>query len=112
MTVKFKKGFASNIVYIFFAQSILQGKYFRDQISIAMEKFAGNFTVGMFNDYKLIIECLVNKDQGFYFVNQKRGTPANSAFSCRLEMEGNTRNYFKTKKSEVDRKKCGWNELF
>ena len=31
---------------------------------------------GMFKNYKHSVEELVNKDQGFYFMNQIRGTPA------------------------------------
>ena len=36
----------------------------------------GNFRVGMFKDYKHSVEELVREDQGFYFKNQIRGTPA------------------------------------
>ena len=36
----------------------------------------GNFTAGMFKNYKHSVEDLVNKDQGFYFMIQIRGTPA------------------------------------
>ena len=36
----------------------------------------GNFTAGMFKNYKHSVEELVNKDQGFYFMIQIRGTPA------------------------------------
>ena len=67
----------------------------------------GNFTAGMFKNYKHSVEELVNKDQGFYFVNHIRGTPAYwKRFQYEvlamikqlgLEMEKNTRNYFKTK---------------
>ena len=35
----------------------------------------GNFTAGMLKNCKHSIEELVNKDQGFYFMNQIRGTP-------------------------------------
>ena len=35
----------------------------------------GNFIVRMFKNYKHSIEELVNKDQGFYFINQIRRTP-------------------------------------
>ena len=41
-----------------------------------MKKKMGNFTTGMFENYKHSVEELVNKDQGFYFINQIRGTPA------------------------------------
>ena len=64
------------IIYIFFAQLVLQEKNFRVQISIAMKKKMGNFTAGMFTNYKDSVDKLVNKDQGFYFMNQIRGTPA------------------------------------
>ena len=33
-----------------------------------------NFTAGMFKNYKHFVEELVNKDQGFYFMNLIRGT--------------------------------------
>ena len=33
----------------------------------------GNFTAGMFKNYKHSVEELVNKDQGFYFMTQIRG---------------------------------------
>ena len=36
----------------------------------------GNFTAQMFKSYKHSVEELDNKDQGFYFMNQIRGTPA------------------------------------
>ena len=36
----------------------------------------GNFTAGMFKNYKHSVEELVNKGQGFYFMNQIRETPA------------------------------------
>ena len=39
-----------------------------------MTKKIGNFTAGMFTNYKHPVEKLVNKDQGFYFINQIRGT--------------------------------------
>ena len=35
----------------------------------------GSFTAGMFKNYKHSVEELGNKDQGFYFMNQIRGTP-------------------------------------
>ena len=34
----------------------------------------GNFTAGMFKNYKHSVEELVDKNQGFYFINQIRGT--------------------------------------
>ena len=33
-----------------------------------------NFPAGMFKNYKHFVEELVNKDQGFYFMNLIRGT--------------------------------------
>ena len=36
----------------------------------------GNFIAGMFKNYKHSAEELFNKDQGLYFMNQVRGTPA------------------------------------
>ena len=39
------------------------------------EKKMGNFTAGMLKKCKHSIKELVNKDQGFYFMNQIRGTP-------------------------------------
>ena len=36
----------------------------------------GNFTAGMFKNYKRCVEELVNKGQGLYFKNQIRGTLA------------------------------------
>lgn len=57
MTVKFKPDFASNSDHIFFARSVLQEKYFRDQISIAMKSVAENFTAGMFNDLSLALSA-------------------------------------------------------
>ena len=36
----------------------------------------GNFTAGMFKNYKHFVEELVNKDQGFYFMNQVKRIPA------------------------------------
>ena len=36
----------------------------------------GKFTAGMFKNYKHPVEELVNKNQGFYFMNQIRGIPA------------------------------------
>ena len=71
-----KQSFTSNSDYIFFAQLVLQEKNFRVQISIAMKKKMGNFTAGMFTNYKDSVDKLVNKDQEFYFMNQIRGTPA------------------------------------
>ena len=41
-----------------------------------MKKKMGNFTAGMFTNYKDSVDKLVNKDQEFYFMNQIRGTPA------------------------------------
>ena len=36
----------------------------------------GNFTAGMFKNCKHSVEELANKDQGFCFMNQIKGTPA------------------------------------
>ena len=78
----------------------------------------GNFTAGMFKCYKHSVEELVNKGQGFYFMNQIRRTPAYTRKRFQyealamikqleyptfffnfilygLEMERNTRSYFK-----------------
>ena len=74
--LNYKQSFTSNSDYIFFAQLVLQEKNFRVQISIAMKKKMGNFTAGMFTDYKDSVDKFVNKDQGFYIMNQIRGTPA------------------------------------
>ena len=41
-----------------------------------MESKIGNFKAGVLKDYRHFIELLFNKDQGFYFMNQIRGTPA------------------------------------
>ena len=41
-----------------------------------MKKKMGNFTAGIFKNYKQSVEELFNKDQGFHFVNQIRRTPA------------------------------------
>ena len=41
-----------------------------------MAKKMGNFTAGMFKNYKHSVEELVNKDQSFYFMIQIRGTTA------------------------------------
>ena len=41
-----------------------------------MKKKMGNFTAGNFKNYKQSVEELFNKDQGFHFMNQIRGTPA------------------------------------
>ena len=58
MTVRFKQDFSSNSDHIFFfAQSVLQEKYFRDQISIAMKSVAENFTARMFNDLSLALSA-------------------------------------------------------
>ena len=45
---------------IFFAQSILYEKNFKNQMSISMKKKLGNFTAGMFKKYKNSLEALVN----------------------------------------------------
>lgn len=41
-----------------------------------MESKIGNFKAGVLKDYRHFIELLLNKDQGFYFMNQIRGTQA------------------------------------
>ena len=41
-----------------------------------MKKKMGNFTAGISKTYKHSVKELVNKNQGFYFMNQVRGTPA------------------------------------
>ena len=51
-------------------------KNFRDQISVAVKKKMGNFTAGMFKDNKHYVEEQVNNNQGFYFMNQIKETPA------------------------------------
>ena len=71
----YKQSFASISLH-FFVKSVLQEKNFRDQMSISINKKVGDFTAGMFKKYKHPVEELVKKDQGFYFMNQIRGTPA------------------------------------
>ena len=44
----------------------------------------GSFAGGMSKNCKYSVEELVNKDQGFYFMKQIRGTPA---FSKRFQYE-------------------------
>ena len=58
--------------YNFFVQF---QKHFREQVLIATKKKIGNFRADMFNNDEHLIEALANKDQGFYFMNQIRGTP-------------------------------------
>ena len=41
-----------------------------------MKKKMGNFTADISKNYKHSVKELVNKNQGFYFKNQVRGTPA------------------------------------
>ena len=41
-----------------------------------MKNKVGNFKAQMFEDFRRLIETLVNKDQGFYFLNKTRGTTA------------------------------------
>ena len=59
-----------------FAQFVLKENNSRDQISTAMKKKMENFTEGMFKNHKHSVETLVNKDQGFHFMNQIRETHA------------------------------------
>ena len=40
-----------------------------------MKKKMGNFTAGISKTDKHSVKELVNKNQGFYFMNQVRGTP-------------------------------------
>ena len=63
-----KQSLASNSDYIFLAQLVLLEKNF-------MKKKMGNIIAGKFENYKDSAEVLVNKDQGFYVINQIRGTP-------------------------------------
>ena len=41
-----------------------------------MKNKVGNFKAQMFEDFRRLIETLVNKDQGFHFLNKTRGTTA------------------------------------
>ena len=41
-----------------------------------MKKKMGNFTADISKNYKHSVKEFVNKNQGFYFMNQVRGTPA------------------------------------
>ena len=44
-----------------------------------------NLTAGMFKNYKHSVKELINKDQGFYFMNQIRGTPGHwKRFQCEV----------------------------
>ena len=64
------------IVTTFYLLNPFYRKTFRDQILLAMKKKMGNFTAGISKNYKHSVKELVNKNQGFYFMNQVRGTPA------------------------------------
>ena len=64
------------IVITFFLQNQFYKKIILEIRISCYEKKMGNFTAGMFKNYKHSVEELVNKDQGFYFMNQIRGTPA------------------------------------
>ena len=74
--LNFSQTFASNSDYIFFAQSVLQQKNLNDQINIAMKKVTGQLTAGMFTNYDESLKRFVSNNQGFLFMNQKKGTPA------------------------------------
>ena len=64
------------MITFFFFFFFLKEKNFRDQISIAVKKKMGNFTAGMLKDNKYYVEEQVNNNQGFYFMNQIKETPA------------------------------------
>ena len=76
LLLHFSQTFASNIDYIFFAQSVLQQKNMNDQINIAMKKVTGQLTAGMFANYGESVKGFASNDQGFLFMNQIKGTPA------------------------------------
>ena len=74
--LNFSQTFASNSDYIFFAQSVLQQKNLNDQINIAMKTVTGQLTAGMFANYDESVKWFASNDQGFFFMNQIKGTPA------------------------------------
>ena len=76
LLLHFSQTFASNIDYIFFAQSVLQQKNMNDQINIAMKKVTGQLTAGMFANYDMSVKPFVSNNQGFVFMNQIKETPA------------------------------------
>ena len=63
--LNFSQTFASNSDYIFFAQSVLQQKNLK-----------GELTAGMFANYDESVKRFVLNGQGFLFMNQIKGTPA------------------------------------
>ena len=74
--LNYSQQFANNSDYIFWAQAVLQQKYFHEKISLALRKKRGNFTAGMFSNYTKSVQDLIHSHNGYLFMSQIRGTPA------------------------------------
>ena len=76
--LNYKKKFASDADYIFFALSVMKQLNLNSQINIATKKVSSNsLTAGMLsNNFSEPIKSFIAKDEGFNFMNPIKGTPA------------------------------------
>ncbi|XP_057310266.1 uncharacterized protein LOC130648243 [Hydractinia symbiolongicarpus] len=76
--LNYKRRFASDVDYIFFAHSLLQQMQLSSQINIALKKVKGDgLTAGMLSsNFKENVNSFIAADEGFHFMHSIKGTPA------------------------------------